>query len=352
MKPRLFQRAVSLYVLMVALTFIIQVRAQVARQIAQNIFPSVVMLVMEDANGQPISLGSGFFVRTNVIASNFHVIEGASKGYAKLIGTKTKYDITGLVGLDATNDLVLLTVTDANSPSLSLADSHKAAVGDEVFVAGNPQGLEGTFSQGIVSGIRDLETGTLLQITAPISPGSSSGPVLNSDGKVIGISVATFKSGQNLNFAIPANYLASLLAVSNTNHAIPFGRDVTVRQGKSNLDSLGGRSTDGVTGGQLIWQNQLDIDGDFSYTLQNKLRDGVKNIYCLVVFYDRNDNPIDIVVTRYEGTIPGGLGKRITGTVDSSVKKITTSLSDNPYLRSTTPATKIEFRILNFEIDE
>src|SRR5258707_6577339 len=82
-----------------------QTATQSARQIAQSIFPSVVLLVMEDANGQPISLGSGFFVQTNVIASNFHVIEGASQGYAKLIGTKTKYDITRLVGLDFTNDL-------------------------------------------------------------------------------------------------------------------------------------------------------------------------------------------------------------------------------------------------------
>ena len=189
MKTRFFRWSVSLIAIIVALAFAIQVRAQVARQVAQSSFPSVVLLVMEDANGQPISLGSGFFVRTNVIASNFHVIEGSSKGYAKLIGTKTKYDITGLLGLDATNDLVLLTVQEATSPSLLLADSHKVAVGDEVFVAGNPQGLEGTFSQGIVSGIRDVESETLLQITAPISPGSSGGPVLNSEGKVIGIAV-------------------------------------------------------------------------------------------------------------------------------------------------------------------
>ena len=331
-----------------------QAAPQSARQIAQSTFPSVVLLVMEDANGQPISLGSGFFVQRNVIASNFHVIEGASQGYAKLIGTKTKYDITGVVGLDFTNDLVLLTVKDATSPSLSLADSHKMAVGDEVFVAGNPQGLEGTFSQGIVSGIRDVESGTLLQITAPISPGSSGGPVLNSEGKVVGISVATFTSGQNLNFAIPANYLASLLIASNTNGVIPFGHGVTTRQGKSNLDNLGGRSTDGVTGGQLTWENQLfDFDGKFSFTLQNKLHDSVKNVYCLVIFYDRNDSPIDIAVTRYEGTIPAGLGKRITGMVDRSVKRLTTnSKSDNPGLSSLIPATKIEFRVLDFEIDE
>jgi S1-C subfamily serine protease len=324
-----------------------------ARQIAQNSFPSVVLLVMEDANGQPIALGSGFFVRENVIASNFHVIEGASRGYAKLIGQKTKYDIIGLTGVDTVHDLVLLNVTGAMSPSLPLADSRQAAVGDEVFAVGNPQGLEGTFSQGIISSVRDVESETLLQITAPISPGSSGGPVLNSEGKVIGISVATFNGGQNLNFAIPANYLASLLVASNTNRVTPLGLDVTTRRGKSILDNLGGRSTEGVTGGQLTWQNQFLWNGDFSFTLQNKLHDNVKNIYCLVVFYDRNDSPIDIAVTHYEGTIPGGLGKRVTGSVDGSVQKLTTKPSpDDPYISSLTPSTKVEYRVLDFEIDE
>jgi S1-C subfamily serine protease len=324
-----------------------------ARQVAQNSFPSVVLLVMEDANGQPIALGSGFFVRENVIASNFHVIEGASRGYAKLIGQKTKYDITGLIGVDTVHDLVLLNVTGAMSPSLPLADSRQAAVGDEVFAVGNPKGLEGTFSQGIVSSIRDIESETLLQITAPISPGSSGGPVLNSEGKVIGIAVATFNGGQNLNFAIPANYLASLLVAINANHATPFGRDTTTKRGKSILDNLGRQSTEGVTGGQLTWRYQGAADGEFAFTLQNRLRDSVKNVYCLVVFYDRNDTPIDIAVTHYEGTIPGGLGKRVTGKVDESVQKLTTGASaDNPYLSALTPSTKVEFRVLDFEIDE
>jgi hypothetical protein len=84
-------------------------------------------------------------------------------------------------------------------------------VGDPVYAVGNPQGLEGTFSQGIISSIRDAGLDKLLQITAPISLGSSGGPVLNSKGEVIGVSVATFKAGQNLNFAIPSNYLKALL---------------------------------------------------------------------------------------------------------------------------------------------
>jgi S1-C subfamily serine protease len=80
-----------------------------------------------------------------------------------------------------------------------------------VFVVGNPRGLEGTFSQGMVSSIRGLDSGTLLQITAPISAGSSGGPVLDVLGNVIGVAVATIREGQNLNFAVPTNYLAALV---------------------------------------------------------------------------------------------------------------------------------------------
>ncbi len=64
--------------------------AQTAQQIAKRAFGSTVLLVMEDANGQPRSLGSGFFVRNGEIASNLHVVEGATRGYAKLVGQKAK----------------------------------------------------------------------------------------------------------------------------------------------------------------------------------------------------------------------------------------------------------------------
>ena len=181
------------------------------RDIAQKAFPSVVLLAMKDANGQLISLGSGFFVRGDVVATNLHVIEGATAGYARIVGQKTKHNVAGTVGIDAQRDLVLLKIRGTKSPPLRLGDTSKVAVGDEAYAIGNPLGLEGTFSEGIVSGIRQIDSRTMFQITAPISPGSSGGPVLNGHGEVIGVAVATFKGGQNLNFAIPASYLTLLL---------------------------------------------------------------------------------------------------------------------------------------------
>jgi S1-C subfamily serine protease len=134
---------------------------------------------MEDARGQPVSLGSGFFVRTGTIASNLHVVEGALRGYAKIVGQKTKHDIEGITATDTERDLVLLKISETRTPALSLGNSDSVEVGEPVYAMRNLQGLEGTFSQGIVSSIRAVGLDKLLQITAPISPGSSGGPVLN-----------------------------------------------------------------------------------------------------------------------------------------------------------------------------
>src|SRR5687767_7584946 len=92
--------------------------AQSARQLAQQAFRSVVLIAIEDANGQPSSLGSGFFVRDGVVATSLHVLEGASKGFAKLVGGKRTYDITGVVAVDPRRDLALIKVQGASAPPL------------------------------------------------------------------------------------------------------------------------------------------------------------------------------------------------------------------------------------------
>ncbi len=128
--------------------------AQSPQEIAQKAFRSVVLVVIQDRNGQALSLGSGFFVRQFALVTNLHVIEGGSKGYAKLVGQPNHYPIAGIVGIDDRRDLVLLSVPDVQAPSLPLGSGQQVAVGDPVFVVGNPMGFEGTFSQGIVSGLR------------------------------------------------------------------------------------------------------------------------------------------------------------------------------------------------------
>lgn len=182
-----------------------------ARTIAESTFHSVVMLQMVDAKDQPVSLGSGFFVRLDVVATNLHVVLGAVRGSARIVGQEREYDVLGHVGVDRQHDLILLKLRAVEAQALTLGDSSKVAAGDKVYVVGNPEGLEGTFSDGIVSAIRPIRDCTRIQITAPISRGSSGGPVLNTSGEVIGVACATCEGGQNLNFAIPSSYLAALL---------------------------------------------------------------------------------------------------------------------------------------------
>ena len=190
------------------------VPAETAPQIAEKALAATVYLEMQNSNGLPLGFGSGFFVRDNLIATNYHVIEGAARGTAKLVGQFSTYTIEGVTATDKTNDLALLKVTMYGIKPLPLGNSSDVKIGETVYVAGNPKGLEGTFSNGIISSRRDQYAKERLQMTAPISPGSSGGPVLNSKGEVIGISFMTLVSGQNLNFAIPSRYLTELLTES------------------------------------------------------------------------------------------------------------------------------------------
>lgn len=127
-----------------------------------------------------------------------------------------------VIALDRPRDLVLLQVRDIAGIALALGTNGLPEVGEEIYALGNPQGLEGSISSGIISsgGIRRIEGEELIQITAPISPGSSGGPVVNRQGEVIGVAESSLRNGQNLNFAVPIAYIALLL--KNTSAAVPL----------------------------------------------------------------------------------------------------------------------------------
>ncbi|MBI3653671.1 MAG: serine protease [Acidobacteria bacterium] len=182
-----------------------------AREIARRSLPSVVMLAFETERADAIKYGSGFFVTSDIIATNFHVVENTLEGYVKIVGQEPIYPILGLVGIDRDHDLALVKVKGIRGTPLPLGNSASVAIGDELFAVGNPKGLEGTFSQGIVSSIRRDGKDSVIQITAAISHGSSGGPILNTQGEVIGIAFSGLNSGQALNFAIPSFYLKPLI---------------------------------------------------------------------------------------------------------------------------------------------
>jgi hypothetical protein len=160
----------------------------------------------------PIGLGTGFVVDRGVVATNLHVIAGAGQIVLATSGGKN-VPISGIAGLDATHDLALLTFPKESSPPpLPLRGDAPPSAGDAVIAIGTPQGLAFTVSTGIVSAVREVGPKlTLVQTTAPISPGSSGGPLLDDGGRVIGVTTLISTRGQNLNFAVPTQYLVALL---------------------------------------------------------------------------------------------------------------------------------------------
>ena len=186
---------------------------QTPQQIAEKALASTVALTALEANGEPSGYGSGFFVHPGHIATNHHVIERATRIYFKLVGKETTYWVEDIVATDPTHDLALLRVSSVNIPVLSLANSDSVQIGENVYVVGNPRGWEGTISDGIVSSIRGEGNNKWIQTTAPVSPGNSGGAVLNSRGEVIGVATLSYRAdyAQNLNFAVPSNYLKALL---------------------------------------------------------------------------------------------------------------------------------------------
>ena len=188
------------------------VEVSIEQQIAQKALASTVLILTTDATGDPMALGSGFFISNDQVVSNWHVVEGATTAYALSVDERTRYKIEGIIAMNPKQDLVILKVSGEGSP-LPLGDSNITQIGESIYVTGNPKGWTGTFSIGVISSFQMRYAGKRIQITAPVSPGSSGGPVLNDKGEVIGVVYAVHSGpdAQNLNLAIPVNYLKALL---------------------------------------------------------------------------------------------------------------------------------------------
>jgi len=188
---------------------------------------------------------------------------------------------------------------------LELSRGPAPAVGDSVYVIGNPLGLEGTFSEGIVSGVRATGTDSLIQMTAPISPGSSGGPVMDAAGEVIGVAVATFKEGQNINLAVPVAYLERMLdahpAALTPLQSAPPRPNASL----SIVDGLGTRVEEGV----IATDFRNGAGSEYRVRLTNRLPLVVSQVRIVVVFYDSAGKMLDFDQLMCEGPIPAGLTK-------------------------------------------
>lgn len=179
-------------------------------KLVKRLQPAVVKLNITKRDGRK-GRASGFFINDRGhLVTNFHAVDG----YARMeveTNSGRRYPVKSVLGVDRKSDLAKLEVAmPLPSPYLSVS-SAAPDIGEKVIVLGSPQGLEQTLSDGLVSSHRKHpKWGEVIQITAPISPGSSGSPVMNLKGQVVGVVVGARESGQNLNFAIPGKYVLAL----------------------------------------------------------------------------------------------------------------------------------------------
>lgn len=170
-----------------------------AAEIYEKCMKATVEIIVKKS-GDVYKLGSGFFIDNGIVITNYHVVAGAVDA-AVIDSSNRTYNIEQVLGYDENIDLAILKINSQNEYLEKSQEEVKP--GETVYTLGSPLGLTGTLSSGMVaSPIRIIENVNYIQVTAPMSPGNSGGPLLNKYGEVMGINTWQYSEGQNLNFSI------------------------------------------------------------------------------------------------------------------------------------------------------
>ena len=224
---------------------------------------SIVSIVMSNKDGHPIAQGSGFLIsKDGQVVTNYHVIKNGTSAVVKL-PDGAFFPVDGVLASDKDRDVAIIKAHGNDFRTLTLGDSDRLQVGEEVVAIGSPLSLESTVSNGIVSAIRTVEDegGKFVQVTAPISPGSSGGPLFNMAGEVVGITTSHLIGGQNLNFAIPINAVKPMLrATFSTVSALPDEADEVENHENSPSPKVGQAT--------LAYERTVDREGKAHYAFK------------------------------------------------------------------------------------
>ena len=220
--------------------------------IVKRIQPSIVSIVVFNREGKEAGQGSGFFINPegDVVTSR-HVLEGAYRAGA-ITSDGKGYAVKEVLAEDSDGDLIRISLDleGAKVKPLSVSSTFPET-GERVLIIGTPLGLEKTVSDGIVSAVREVPVfGRIIQMTAPISPGSSGSPVVNMKGEVIGLVTFFIISGQNLNFAIPAERILKL--ISGKGESLSEREDRRSDEVRSSVEGLY------ATGLRYLWVEEYD----------------------------------------------------------------------------------------------
>lgn len=172
---------------------------------------AVVIITTSDRQGKPLLQGSGFFISADLLVTNLHVIKEAGLIRIQLFDGASR-DVQSVVAMSEREDLALLQLKmpEVNVSILQLADS-APVLGESILVMSNPRDCRWKLTQGRVGPIWQFKgTGKRIQITASILPGSSGGPVVNEEGRVVGIAAMHMDGSDDLNFVVPVESLRAL----------------------------------------------------------------------------------------------------------------------------------------------
>jgi len=179
--------------------------------LVKQVQPSVVTIMSYNARGEALFQGTGFFITPGGdFLTNCHVLAQAARAEIRTADGRC-YPVKGVVATDRGWDLVVAAVAGLpeKAPCLRITGA-VPEVGERVAVVGSPLGLEQTVSDGVISAIRRASSGAYLQISAPVSTGSSGSPVVDMQGEVVGVTSLQVAGGQNLNFAVPGSRALAL----------------------------------------------------------------------------------------------------------------------------------------------
>ena len=181
-------------------------------EITKRIAPAVVLVTGVTDDGK--ALGSGFIISSDgKIATNLHVIRNLRRGGIQLASGE-KFDSFSVLAFDERKDVAIIKIPGFDLPSVNLGNSNIIQVGEPVLIMGSPLGLQGSVTTGVVSSIRDDPFGggfKMIQTDASVNPGNSGGPLVNQKAEVVGIIRYKISGTENLNFAIPVNYLRGMM---------------------------------------------------------------------------------------------------------------------------------------------
>lgn len=328
------------FILMMFLAKASLVQAIPTSQIYQDTKNSIVLLIAYDKYNLPLSLGSGFFIDEHHIATNYHVVDGASKVVFKKIGSDKTEDVKTITNYSKKLDVAILEVSESHKPLIVRKDAI-SQIGEKVITIGNPKGLTGSVSEGIISGIRKYNEFVFLQITAPISPGSSGGPLFNEQGEVIGITTMTLKDSQNINFAIASHLIFDLKEQGkNWEPSVP-NKVFDSEKGSAGIEIIEPRVSS-ILGGELTW------------SISNKSGQKVKNIAYFLIFR----NVVTGEMLHYEAfndstELLSGLSKRYAKRISALKNYQVVGESIYPFSENNMYGrVSVELRVLSYDIVE